>query len=72
MKLLTITGTRPNFIKEFAFSRACRKIEADHIVIHTGQHYDRNMSDMFFEELDLPTLQSLAIYASLAIRDAMK
>jgi len=53
MKLVVVTGTRPNFVKEYAFGRACVRALIDEVVIHTGQHYDRNMSDAFFKELDL-------------------
>lgn len=53
MKLCTIVGARPQFIKAAALSRVLR---GDHteILIHTGQHYDKNMSDVFFEELSIP------------------
>tara|TARA_Y100000310_G_scaffold260600_1_gene269591 strand:- start:372 stop:1430 length:1059 start_codon:yes stop_codon:yes gene_type:complete len=53
MKLVTIIGARPQFIKVFPISRELRKISQE-IIIHTGQHYDYNMSKSFFEELDLP------------------
>lgn len=52
MKILTIIGARPQFIKAASFSRICtNKIEE--IIIHTGQHYDKNMSEIFFEELEM-------------------
>jgi UDP-N-acetylglucosamine 2-epimerase len=53
MKLLSVVGARPQFIKAAPFVRAVR---ASHhsILVHTGQHYDDNMSDVFFQELDLP------------------
>ncbi len=54
MKILTIVGTRPNIIKITQFSRvAARYPHIQHRLLHTGQHYNHNMSDVFFEELGL-------------------
>lgn len=53
MKLLTIVGARPQFIKAAAFSRAARQRHTE-VLVHTGQHYDTQLSDVFFEELALP------------------
>ena len=55
MKIATIVGARPNFIKAAVVSRALRKTgKFDELIIHTGQHYDKNMSEVFFKELDMP------------------
>src|SRR5438270_432889 len=53
MKLLTVVGARPQFIKAAAFSRVVRERHTE-ILVHTGQHYDTQLSDVFFEELQLP------------------
>lgn len=54
MRILTIVGARPQFIKAFALSRALRRHdEIEEILIHTGQHFDWNMSDVFFNELGI-------------------
>ena len=54
-KLVTIVGARPQFVKAFALSRALAKVrELEEVILHTGQHFDHNMSDVFFEELEIP------------------
>ncbi|MFP3440936.1 UDP-N-acetylglucosamine 2-epimerase, partial [Pantoea sp. SIMBA_133] len=53
MKIITVLGARPQFIKAAPVSRELRKIHTE-LIIHTGQHYDANMSDIFFEELEIP------------------
>jgi len=52
-RLLTIVGARPQFIKAGPLNRALATAGHDEVVVHTGQHYDGNMSDVFFDELDL-------------------
>ena len=57
IKIVTIVGARPQFIKASAVSRVVRdrfSAEIEEIIVHTGQHYDENMSKVFFDELDIP------------------
>jgi UDP-GlcNAc3NAcA epimerase len=54
MLVLSVVGNRPQFIKSAPLSIALRARDADEVVVHTGQHYDRELSQVFFEELGLP------------------
>ena len=55
MRIITVIGARPQFIKAAALSREIAKhSEVEEIIVHTGQHYDSNMSDVFFTELEIP------------------
>ena len=56
IKLLNIVGARPQIIKASAISRAIKRQYSDHfteLIVHTGQHYDKDMSDIFFDELEI-------------------
>ena len=60
-KILSVVGARPNFMKVAAICEAVKEYnvqggsqQIDHVLVHTGQHYDANMSDFFFNDLDLP------------------
>lgn len=57
MKIVTIIGARPQIIKAAALSRAIREEfqhDIEEVIVHTGQHYDENMSQVFFDELGIP------------------
>jgi len=54
MRLVTIVGARPQFIKAGPVSKALRAAGLDEFLVHTGQHYDYGMSQVFFDELELP------------------
>ena len=57
MTILTIVGARPQFIKAAPVSRAFQKAGLPEYLVHTGQHYDPNMSQIFFDELGIPQPQ---------------
>lgn len=54
MNLLTVVGARPQFIKASVVSRAFHDANIKEVIVHTGQHYDLDMSEIFWTELDLP------------------
>ncbi len=56
MKIVTVVGARPQFVKAAVVSRAIANSSDDieEVIVHTGQHYDKNMSDIFFEEMQIP------------------
>ena len=53
MKVVTVVGARPQFVKAAVVSHILRKKHTE-ILVHTGQHFDRNMSELFFEDMDIP------------------
>lgn len=59
MKIMTVIGARPQFVKAAALSRAFDEHRPDicEVLVHTGQHYDTNMSQVFFDELQIPRPQ---------------
>lgn len=54
MKIVTVLGARPQFIKAATLSAVFPKRSVNEILLHTGQHYDRNMSETFFQDLNIP------------------
>lgn len=54
MKVVSVVGARPQFIKAAPVSRALAALDVEQVLLHTGQHYDDAMSKVFFDELDLP------------------
>jgi UDP-N-acetylglucosamine 2-epimerase len=53
VKILSVVGNRPQFVKSGPVSAALREAGIDEVVVHTGQHYDRELSQIFFDELEL-------------------
>ncbi|MFH1051385.1 MAG: UDP-N-acetylglucosamine 2-epimerase (non-hydrolyzing) [bacterium] len=55
-KIISVVGARPNFMKVAPLDRAFKKYagQIQHLIVHTGQHYDVNMSDAFFHDLEMP------------------
>ncbi|GHT03600.1 UDP-2,3-diacetamido-2,3-dideoxy-D-glucuronate 2-epimerase [Bacteroidia bacterium] len=63
-KIVTILGARPQFIKAAAVSRRFQQLGIEERIVHTGQHFDQNMSSVFFEELEIPRpAHQLAIHS---------
>lgn len=54
MKIITILGARPQFIKAATVSRELKKSGIQELLVHTGQHFDHNMSQVFFDEMEIP------------------
>ena len=54
MKILTVIGTRPQFVKASVVSTALESLNFEETIVHTGQHFDKNMSSLFFKELNIP------------------
>src|SRR3954463_4985159 len=54
MRVLSVVGNRPQFIKSAPLSLALRAAGIDEVVLHSGQHWDPEMSQVFFDELEIP------------------
>ena len=53
MKIVSVVGARPQFVKAAPVSQELRRVHTE-VLLHTGQHYDYLMSDVFFQELGIP------------------
>ena len=61
-KIVSLVGARPQFIKEAVVGAEVRRRNAwRHVLVHSGQHYDANMSDVFFQELDMKQPDRLGV-----------
>jgi UDP-GlcNAc3NAcA epimerase len=54
LKVLTVVGARPQFVKAAALSRALKKYGLQEVLVHTGQHFDENMAEIFFRQMEIP------------------
>ncbi|WP_299518943.1 non-hydrolyzing UDP-N-acetylglucosamine 2-epimerase [uncultured Serinicoccus sp.] len=54
MKILSVVGARPQFVKLAPIARECAARDVEHVIVHTGQHYDPMLSDVFFTDLGIP------------------
>ncbi|QWW20266.1 UDP-N-acetylglucosamine 2-epimerase (non-hydrolyzing) [Schaalia sp. 19OD2882] len=54
MRIVSVVGARPQFVKLAPIAHACKDLDVDHRIIHTGQHYDPMLSDVFFRDLGIP------------------
>ncbi|WP_022923787.1 non-hydrolyzing UDP-N-acetylglucosamine 2-epimerase [Serinicoccus marinus] len=54
MRVLSVVGARPQFVKLAPIARECAARDVEHVIVHTGQHYDPMLSDVFFSDLGIP------------------
>ena len=53
MRIISVVGARPQFVKLAPVDAALREIGIEHVIVHTGQHYDPMLSDVFFDDLGI-------------------
>ena len=53
MRIISVVGARPQFVKLAAVAQGMRSTAIDHVIVDTGQHYDSNLSDIFFDDLKI-------------------
>ena len=72
LRVLAVAGCRPNFVKLGPLmAEMRRRPEIEPLLVHTGQHYDRELSDLLFRDLDLPANPSLYVHAPARLDPSM-
>ncbi len=70
-RIMHIVGARPNFMKAAPVVQASHQLGDEPVLVHTGQHYDAEMSDIFFEQLGLPRPTSIWVSDLAATRSRL-
>ncbi len=66
MKIVSVVGARPQFVKLAPIHRAAVAAGVEHVIVHTGQHYDPMLSDVFFEDLGIAPRTCISAWAAAA------
>ena len=59
MRVISVVGARPQFVKLAPVAHAFAKAGIEHVIVHTGQHYDPMLSDVFFKDLGIPAINAM-------------